>query len=169
MSRQRHFEPKEWSFQDFLARLDNDPSRAASKYELLRRRLILFFERSTTFVESEELADKTIDRVAKIIGDPNRNIPNLEAFAIGVAKNVRQEAYVKMRRETRIDSFEDVPEVSWSIHDTLEIEYRMNLLDRALDALPEADRKLILAYYSENASQNPVARRRLAEELEVSL
>ncbi len=55
-------------FEQLLAWLDEDRDRAGKKYEEIRFQLInLFIARSCRI--SEELADKTIDRVAKKVKD----------------------------------------------------------------------------------------------------
>jgi hypothetical protein len=50
-------------FETLLTRLDPDRDRAAQGYELLRRKLVKFFERNKC-AGTEALADETIDRAA---------------------------------------------------------------------------------------------------------
>ncbi len=60
---------KQWtlsqsSFDSFLTILDSNRERAGQKYEILRVRLVKFFEwRACRF--ADDLADETLDRVAQ--------------------------------------------------------------------------------------------------------
>src|SRR5258708_13203074 len=69
-------------FENLLARLDPDASRAAQEYELLRRKLVKLFERKKC-LSPDELADETIDRVARKL--EKQEIHDIASFACGVA------------------------------------------------------------------------------------
>ena len=51
-------------FDELLSWLDTDPDRAGEKYEAIRHRLITIFLNRQCY-EAEDLADETINRVAK--------------------------------------------------------------------------------------------------------
>src|SRR5580658_7238433 len=77
-------------FNGLLQRLSSQPVEAGEKYEELRWKLIKFFQWSAC-INAEELADETLDRVARKLHKGDEHIQNLEAFVWGVAKRIRQE------------------------------------------------------------------------------
>src|SRR5713226_5159583 len=94
-SRNREVNPE--SFKRLLAHLDTDPIRAWGGYDVLRRKLAMFFHFTHSF-DAEELAEETLERVAKTL--ESREVESVVEFAFGVARNVRKEAY--RRSSTRI-------------------------------------------------------------------
>jgi DNA-directed RNA polymerase specialized sigma24 family protein len=137
-------------FESLLLRLDTDRESAGQKYERLRRKLIKFFEWSRCF-PAEDLADETLDRVARRVGreDVGRVLP----FAWGVANHVRRESG---RRTRRLVALPDLPgrevprpeeDVESDLHDRLLNELRVRCLEACLRRLAPEDRDLFLAYY----------------------
>lgn len=123
-----------------LTWLDADPGRAGEKYEAIRRRLItIFLNRQCD--EAEDLADETINRVAKKVsllkesyrGDPAR-------YFYGVAKKVLME----YRRKHSRPMPSPPPVASRG-----ELEPYLECLDECLEKLEPASRGLILRYYQE--------------------
>src|SRR5438132_6489695 len=85
---------KDWvltqdAFDRFLDSLDADRERAGEKYELLRLKLIKFFEWHDA-LEPEELADETVNRVARKIYE-GEVIENLNAYIFGAARQLASE------------------------------------------------------------------------------
>ena len=77
-----------------LAWLDSDPERAGLIYEKIRRRLITILASRHCSVP-EELADETIDRVARRIEDIRDTYAGEKAlYFLGVMNNVHHE-YLK--------------------------------------------------------------------------
>jgi len=69
------------AFDLLLAQLDGDREQAAIRYEALRRKLLKFFEwRGCAF--TEELADDTIDRIARSL-EGGRADPELHGLLCG--------------------------------------------------------------------------------------
>jgi DNA-directed RNA polymerase specialized sigma24 family protein len=155
---------REWvltkeSFDALLAWLDSNPDVAARKYEQIRARLIkLFVCRGCP--ESEELADKTIDRVARRLndieptfaGDPTR-------YFYGVAKKIHLEY---LRRKP-------VPQPPVSYDDTDEDEGEYECLERCMRKLSPNNRELVLQYYDEERWTKIDQRKYLAEKLGIAL
>ena len=84
------------SFDRLLSLLDSDRERAGERYELIRQKLTKFFQwRGCS--EPEEYADRTIDRVARKVGE-GAEIRSSEAYAFfhGVAVNVLRERSIRM-------------------------------------------------------------------------
>src|SRR6185295_19508305 len=77
------------AFQKLLAALDTDAVVAGAKYEHHRKALIRYF-RSWGSPEAEELADKTIDRVARRILE-GEEIWNPGGYFLGTARRIRLE------------------------------------------------------------------------------
>ena len=79
----------------FLARLDPDRERAGVKYQNLHRKLVKLFEwRSAPCAEN--LADETIDRVARKLDKVD--IHDVILYALGVAHNVLKESRQAMTK-----------------------------------------------------------------------
>src|ERR1051325_4279811 len=79
------------SFRALLRKFDEEVDRAAEKYELIRSRLIKFFE-SRRCNLAVELTDETINRVSRRISE-GETIPqqSLSGYFYGVARNVWKE------------------------------------------------------------------------------
>ena len=149
-----------------LARLDSDPANAWEKYNSLRTRLVKFFDWNRCG-SSEELADEVLDRVARKPQD--EEIRDIHEFVIGVARNIRLEAYKKNQRESHL---EDRPGGSEALAGSLDLESEMvadldlqkNLacLRECLGTMRPADRALALDYYSAEDEKQKVHRQKLA-------
>ncbi|MGH9843967.1 MAG: hypothetical protein ACREEM_34970, partial [Blastocatellia bacterium] len=102
-------------FDHLLRRLDSDPHIAGERYEKLRRRLTEFFERGNC-VPPDELADQTLDRVARSLakGEVIREKEPM-AYCLGVARNVRHEYW--RSSESRNEQLENLPP-----HKNLDVE-----------------------------------------------
>jgi len=146
------------AFDRLLNRLDASPERAGEKYEELRRRLAWFFEMKGSFQPAED-ADETLNRVARRI-DEGQAVDNLIAYAHGVARMVLLET---LRRQAR----ERAGEAAFVLRGAPggEDADRWTCLDTCMNALPPADRELILAYYGEEQGGRVRARKGLADRL----
>jgi DNA-directed RNA polymerase specialized sigma24 family protein len=150
-----------------LVRLDPDPANAWEKYRSLRCRLIKFFEWNQCSFP-EELADEALDRVArKPLGEPIRDVTE---FVIGVARNLRLEAYKKSQRESHIEdwpggqeSLADPRDREQEIVTDLDHQSRIACLRECLENLRSGDRELALSYYSAQDEKQKVHRQKLAD------
>src|SRR5215510_7274409 len=75
------------AFKKLLAVLDPDPETAGVKYEQLRHKLIRFFEWRGSFI-SDELADETLNRLARKIDEGEEIEKNVFALSLGIARFV---------------------------------------------------------------------------------
>jgi DNA-directed RNA polymerase specialized sigma24 family protein len=131
-----HFELSGETFERLLRWLAPDRDQAAIKYEEIRRRLTTIFI-SRGCVCSEELADKTIDRVAVLIGDLSEKYHGDPApYFYGVAKKI----YLEYQRKKPL-------EIPPSPGDEQELELRYECLERCLGILTQGNRELIVSYY----------------------
>jgi DNA-directed RNA polymerase specialized sigma24 family protein len=150
---------RQWSltqeaFDLLLSWLDPERERAGEKYEEIRARLIKVFSYRGCHTP-EELADETINRVARKVdavaesydGDP-------ALYFYGVAQMIHLE-YSRRKPE--------VPPQVLSLADDTEHEHQC--LDECLDRLTEANRELILQYYTDESRRKINNRKELARRL----
>lgn len=154
------------AFQSLLALLGPDQEQASREYEMLRRRLIDFFDwRRTPSPEAQ--ADETLDRVARKLQE-GEVVEKVAAYARAVARHVLQESYRHASREQaalvgladlRPTTMEEAPD---------DAEARLACLRQCLGTLSPENRSLILAYYDGEARVYLSERKGLAEQLRLS-
>jgi RNA polymerase sigma factor (sigma-70 family) len=146
----------EEQFHQLLAWLDAEPGRAGEKYEAIRRRLItIFLNRQCE--EAEDLADETINRVAKKVGVLKDSYVGEPArYFYGVAKKVLMEHHRKRSRP-----LQSPPPVA----DRSELEPYLECLDECLEQLEPASRELILRYYQEQKQGKISSHKEMGERL----
>jgi len=145
-------------FDQLLSWLDPDPQRAGLAYEKIRRRLIAILA-SRGCVSAEELADETIDRVARrahdirdaYVGDP-------AIYFLGVMNNVHHE-YLKRPVMPRLPERDDNAAAK---------EKTDGCLEKCLAKLTTNSRQMIERYYAEDRRAKINLRKRLAAEFGVS-
>ncbi|PYS44539.1 MAG: hypothetical protein DMF71_03225 [Acidobacteria bacterium] len=143
-----------------LAWLDSDPERAGLIYEKIRRRLITILASRHCSVP-EELADETIDRVARRIEDIRDTYAGEKAlYFLGVMNNVHHEYLKRPALPPPPSADEDEGAGKEATH---------LCLDKCLDKLPPHARRLIEQYYAENKRAKIDLRKRLATEFGISL
>jgi DNA-directed RNA polymerase specialized sigma24 family protein len=147
-------------FDRLLAWLHDDREQAALVYEEIRRRLITIFAARSCPVP-EELADETIDRVARRVSDIAATYAGDKArYFFGVANNVHHE-YLKRPASPRTqETLTEAEPDRELIH---------NCLEQCLGRFPDADREMLLKYYSEEKLAKVDLRKRMADEINVSI
>ncbi|HEY6045641.1 MAG TPA: hypothetical protein VIU65_03505 [Pyrinomonadaceae bacterium] len=145
-------------FDRLLSWLDADSEAAGLIYEKIRRRLIAILASRRCHVP-EELADETIDRVARRVADISETYVGDKAiYFLGVMNNVHHE-YLK--RQPQLTAVEPVMDG--------DAKERVHLcLDRCLDKLSPHARQIIERYYAENKRAKINLRRRIANELGIT-
>jgi RNA polymerase sigma factor (sigma-70 family) len=177
MARKTDWSLSRETFELLLARLDDEPERAAVEYERLRGLLIRLF-RYRGCGEPAELADEVINRVARRIeqGETVRR-DEVANYFFGVARNVLREY---QRDPDRFGaSLDDLPHGAHPAEDPrrlaeareerLAAERRLGCLEECLGELPAETRRLVVAYYEGEEGVKIRNRRELAEELGVSV
>jgi RNA polymerase sigma factor (sigma-70 family) len=140
---------------DLLRLLDPDPGRAASAYEVLRRRLIKYFEWRQC-AASDDLADEVIVRGIRRMHDGVTIKTDPVRYFFGVARMV----YLEYQRADKID-FAAVPPDEVADGDRLgRVELRI-CLEQVLSRLTPEEGDLLVRYHQSNPSEL----RRLAAEL----
>lgn len=143
-----------------LVWLDNDRDRAGERYEQIRWRLITIFAARNCAVP-EELADETIDRVARRVADIEASYVGDKAlYFFGVANNVHHE-YLKKptppENAVAMDEGDDDP------------ERRHFCLDQCLGKLPVDTREMILRYYSQEKQAKIELHKAMAGEMGITI
>jgi DNA-binding winged helix-turn-helix (wHTH) protein/DNA-directed RNA polymerase specialized sigma24 family protein len=146
------------AFDKLLLSLDVDRERAAIRYEEIRQRLIKLFEaRGASY--PEELADETIDRVARKVEDiADMYVGDPVFYFYGVARNVYRE-HLRSRR-----SMPALQMLDMEIEDD---ERKHECLEKCLLNLSVEDRTLLLKYYESKESKIG-SRKQLAVQLGIA-
>jgi DNA-directed RNA polymerase specialized sigma24 family protein len=146
-------------FDRLLSWLDPEPERAGLTYEKIRWRLIAILA-SRGCSSPEELADETIDRVARRVVDIRESYVGDKAFYfLGVMNNVHHE-YLKRPLMPRPKEPDNDGETKERIH---------LCLDKCLDKLTPKSRRMIEQYYAETKRAKIDLRKRIAAELGIRL
>jgi DNA-directed RNA polymerase specialized sigma24 family protein len=154
------------AFNNLLAALSPNREEAAQAYEVLRYKLIRFFEsRSVTLAENR--ADEVLNRIAKRI-DEGQHVDNVTAYGYRVAYLVFLET-LKEPEHTEIDLDAAPPSAQATQFEDDEHEQRQRCFDRCLNALPADNRRMILSYYQEERRAKIEMRRNLATQMTISL
>lgn len=150
---------KQQDFDRLLAWLDSDPDTAGLTYERIRWRLIAILA-SRGCPVPEELADETIDRVARRVADIGTTYVGDKAiYFLGVMNNVHHE-YLKRPKIVAPPEAVDDLELKEKTH---------RCLDKCLDKLTANSRRLIERYYAADKQAKIDLRKQLAAEFDVSL
>ncbi|HYV04049.1 MAG TPA: sigma-70 family RNA polymerase sigma factor [Blastocatellia bacterium] len=155
----------EASFERLLHWLDPDLEMAAQQYEIIRRKLIMFYSSRRCFF-AEDLADETFNRVARRLSQIKEHyIGNPQNYFFGVARKIYLE-YLRSSSVQKSLSFLELPSLPSANHEAEELFAH---LDECLDQLPPKDRELILTYYQRNGRDKIDNRKMLADELGISI
>lgn len=155
---------KEWvltkeSFDALLAWLDANPDAAASKYEHIRSRLIKIFV-CRGCLEPEDLADETMDRVARRLNDIEPTFAGDPArYFYGVANKIHLEY---LRRKP-------VPQLPVQGDEVDQDGREYECLERCMTKLSPDNRELVLQYYQEERRAKIDHRKRLADRLGIAV
>ena len=147
-------------FDQLLAWLDEDREASGRRYEQIRWRLITIFA-ARGCATPEELADETIDRVARRVAEiVNDYVGDKARYFFGVANNVHHE-YLKRPtlEESQIPAFEEDRDKDRA-HDCLE---------QCLSRLAPADRAMVLRYYSQEKRVKVELHNAMAEEMGITI
>src|SRR5262249_26738102 len=153
----------------FLAWLNPDHDKAGLKYEDIRRNLIRILGRRGS-LDAEELADKAFDRVIE-------HLPNIidtytgepAKYIVRVAINLCHEHQKKPHPMPESD-IKKPPRYSPKNNDEKWNRERLHhCLDECLKKLHDAQRELILDYYSKDKKEKIENRKRIAVYLGISL
>lgn len=149
------------AFEALLRQLGPDREYAGARYEQLRRRLMAVFEYRHCH-HSEELADETLDRVARKLQEMDGRFEGDDParFVFGVAWNVARESFRRPSPAALPESWEQAtasPEAD-------DAQREHDCLERCLQRLDAADRELVLGYHQGERSARIRRRSEIANE-----
>ncbi len=156
------------AFEKLLDSFSQDRNEAGAQYEIIRRKLIRFFE-WRAIGSADEHADETINRVARRIYE-GQIIDNLKSYFYGVARMVFMEA-LKDREQAPVaieDALLVIRDKSSEVTEN-EPDPRVMCFDRCLGSLPSENRTLIVTYYREEKRAKIELRQQLADRLQIPL
>ncbi len=148
-------------FGNLLRWFSPDDERAATLYLEIRREMVKKFIRKGC-ANSEDLADETLDRVARNVSKEPDKYLNPMAYCHGVARIVWLEDTRKPRAEEL-----DPERISASITDPRDWAFKEceeDCMQECVSNLPEPERHLITQYFSFQGREKIVVRKRLAED-----
>ena len=148
-----------------LAALAPNPDAAGERYERIRGKLIRFFHWEGS-LSPEEDADRTIDRVARRIGE-GETIRDLNGYFHGVARMVLLESLRERKKQPLALDPADPVAASSTGSDSKETMFEC--LDQCLDGLPPESRGLLLEYYHGDKQARILHRKDLARRLRIDL
>jgi len=143
-------------FERLLVWLDADRERAGEIYERIRWRLVTILA-SRGCPQAEELADETIDRVARRVADIERTYVGDKAiYFLGVMNNVHHEYLRRPASPRLLPNQDDDGDAREQIH---------LCLDTCLERLGPYSRQLIERYYAADKKAKIDLRKLVAREL----
>jgi DNA-directed RNA polymerase specialized sigma24 family protein len=146
-----------------LAWLDPDRERAGAQYEQLHRKLTLFFIARHCQSRAEELADRTLDVVARRLQEGAAiYVREASHYCYGVAQNILRD----YRKGAKLEPLTREP--AMVLLPSPERELLLPYLEQCLAELPPASRSLIQAYYQEEKQAKIDHRQQLAQQLGLS-
>jgi DNA-directed RNA polymerase specialized sigma24 family protein len=154
------------SFEKLLESFSTNRDEAGKQYELIRYKLIRFFE-WRAIDAATDYADETINRVARRISE-GQVIENLKSYFYGVARLVFLEALKERERTPQAEENAGVTP-GYEIPSETPADVRLECFEKCLDGLSSPNRHLILDYYREERRTKIELRQQLANELQIPL
>jgi RNA polymerase sigma factor (sigma-70 family) len=152
-------------FDKFLFRLDPDRDTAGRKYEVLRSKLISYFDwRNCPFPEDH--TDEALTRVVRKI-EAGEEIRDPSTYIFGIARMLLLE--IARNKEKERAAINLLPDTQSLDIESDEAQNRINCLRQCLAALPEKSRELITEYYEGDGPAKINRRKELAADLGMQL
>lgn len=146
----------------------DDPQSAGEHFEVLRRKLVFYFEYRRCD-DPEELAHETLDRLRRKHGG-QVEVKDLMRYSYGVAKKVLLEYLRRKKNEKRYMS-----EQEYRSHASLNSEEtaagqerRLRCLERCVADLSAQERVLVTDYFNGRGLSRQERRRHMAEQRNIS-
>jgi DNA-directed RNA polymerase specialized sigma24 family protein len=152
---------KQWrltreGFDKFLLALNPDREEAGRRYELLRAKLISFFDWRDC-PAPEDHADEALTRVVRKI-DAGEELRDPSTYVFGVARMMLLE--ISRANERHRNTLSRLSVATTVDQESADTQRRIELLRRCLRALPDKDRELITEYYEGEGSTSKIIRRK---------
>jgi DNA-directed RNA polymerase specialized sigma24 family protein len=154
------------AFRRLLDWLDEGANSDGSRYLEIRRRLVVYFDRKNCLTP-EELADETLNRVARRLEEEGTITTDAPAhYCYIVARFVLLE---DLRRDPQKPLDEYVVPFSYPTEHKLDAERRLECLEQCMKALDSNERSLIVNYYQGELRSKIENRKAAAQKLGVSM
>lgn len=155
---------KKVEFEGLLNWFSSDQKEAGEKYEQIHNGLRRYF-RYRGCSDPDDLADETINRVAKKLSDldltqTQKKISIFYGFALNI---YREYLNSNSNREILLN-----PDLVPKKEISGEVNGEMGCLERCLSTLSDDERKLILTYYSKDKGAKIILRKKMAEDIEIT-
>lgn len=143
------------------------PEEAGQRYELVRQKLLVFFERNGCS-PADEWVDKTFDVVARklAIGE-TIHTSSPAAYCLGVARLLCKEYWRAPERKHRSLETDD-PFKAGDERALFNHELQFACLSQCLNRLPAAEQQIIQSYYDDDWHQQLTNRQALARRLKLT-
>lgn len=159
------WELNESAFDKFLACLDANRNRAGELYEMLRQKLVLYFQVRMVMM-AEDTADEVLNRVIRKL-DTGEEIREPATYAFGIARMMLLEV---TRKQERHQELPDQLSIAAPSHDEEEeAEQQLLHLRQCLAKLTAEQRELITIYYQEEKRAKINLRQELAQRLGIDM
>jgi len=150
-------------FERFLALLAAEREAAGEQYELVRLKLVKYFELRMS-ANPDDLADETIDRVARrLAGGERIESPEVMRYVYGVARNVLLESWKNEQRQKKSGYLTAAGDEG----DQENAELQLDCFQECLGQISEDSRGLVLRYYQHTGRAKIDDRLALARELTI--
>ena len=157
---------RKWSltregFDQFLACLDPDREKAGRRYELIRSKLINYFDwRDCPYPEDH--ADEALNRTIRKIEEGDE-IRDPSTYVFGIARMLLLEIGRAKEKERSVLNL--LPTAQAVDEESDEAQMRVDCLRLCLERLSEENRQLIFGYYEGDGGEKIVNRKELADRL----
>jgi DNA-directed RNA polymerase specialized sigma24 family protein len=150
-------------FEKLLAVFSADREAAGVQYEMVRLKLVKYFELRLSF-NPDDLVDETIDRVAKrLAGGERIASPEVMRYVYGVARNVLLESWKSEQRQKKIS----YPPPASDDTEQENAGLQLDCFQECLGQISEENRDLVLRYYRHTGRAKIEDRLALARELNI--
>ena len=147
------------NFDKFLSRLDSDRDQAGRQYQLIREKLVNYFDwRDCPFPEDH--ADDALNRVIRKVA-AGEEFQDISTYVFGVARMILLEIY-RTREKERVAFLRQPATESFVAEPNDELQARVECLRKCLASLPVKDKELIVQYYEGEGSSKIERRKALA-------
>jgi DNA-directed RNA polymerase specialized sigma24 family protein len=151
-------------FEKFLAVLAREREAAGEQYELVRLKLVKYFELRMC-ANPDDLADETIDRVARrLAGGEQIESPEVMRYVYGVARNVLLESWKNEQRQKKIADF---AAATRDESDQDFADFQLDCFQECLGQISRETRGLLLRYYQHTGRTKIDDRLVLASQLDI--
>jgi RNA polymerase sigma factor (sigma-70 family) len=164
----KHWVLSQTSFDKLLSSLDPDRESAGEKYEILRLKLLKYFEWRRC-PSPDVYVDETINRLARRISE-GETITDVSSYCYGIARLVMLEVLKRNEKEQAALSRAEpvVPEAAWPVPEC-ETDSRLMCFRSCISNLPEDKRRLITDYYYRQKREKIDRRKELADRMGIPL